>query len=120
MTTMWLPRVAGAATAAYGLAVTARPAFLLGPCGWSSDDPAARALARMVGLRDAASGLALVAAPGPGAMRLAIAVRACSDLADTVVVGTTLRGQTQRAKAIAVTAGWGLLCAATAAATVRR
>ncbi|MEV6430732.1 hypothetical protein [Nocardia sp. NPDC051463] len=120
MTSMWLPRAMGVATAAYGLAVTARPAILLEPCGWSPDDRAVRAVARMAGLRDAASGLALAAAPGPGAMRLAITVRVCSDLADAVVLGTAVRGQRQRAKAIAVTAGWGLLCAATAAATVRR
>ncbi|WP_216909650.1 hypothetical protein [Nocardia noduli] len=115
----WLPRAAGIATAAYGIAVAARPAILLGPCGWSDEPPAVRALTRMVGLRDTASGLAMIAAPDARSMRLAIAVRVCSDLGDTAVLGLALRGRPQRAKAVAVTAGWGLLCAATAIATTR-
>ncbi|MET7769634.1 hypothetical protein [Nocardia sp. NPDC005366] len=111
------PRVAGIATAAYGVAVAVRPAILLGPCGWTDESPSVRALTRMVGLRDAASGLAMIAAPDARSMRVAITVRVCSDLSDTAVLGLALRGRPQRAKAIAVTAGWALLCAATSVAT---
>ncbi|MFD6161208.1 hypothetical protein ACFWF7_22830 [Nocardia sp. NPDC060256] len=118
MTFAWLPRIAGALTAGYGVAVAARPAVMLGPCGWSADDPALRAVARMTALRDVASGLALVAAPTPNALRLAIAARVLADLSDATILGIALRGRPQRGKAVAVAAGWGLLCGATAA-TVR-
>ncbi|MBH0775646.1 hypothetical protein [Nocardia bovistercoris] len=116
----WIPRTAGVATAAYGLAVAARPSILLGPCGWSDESPQVRAVTRMVGLRDVASGLAMVAAPGPRAMRLAVAVRVGADLADTAVLGVALRGRPQHTKALAVTTGWALLCAATALVTLRQ
>ncbi|MEU7628577.1 hypothetical protein AB0C34_01140 [Nocardia sp. NPDC049220] len=117
MTTMSAPRIAGVATAGYGLAVALRPGVLLGPCGWSDDNTAGRAVARMAGMRDLASGLAMAVAARPNTMRLAIAIRVGSDLSDAVVLGRALRGRPQRAKAIAATVGWGLLCAATIAAT---
>lgn len=119
MTIPWLPRIAGALTAGYGVAVAARPSVMLGPCGWSDDDPALRAVARMTALRDVASGLAMLAAPTPQALRLAIAARVLADLSDATILGIALRGRPQRGKAIAVAAGWGLLCGATAASTVR-
>ncbi|WP_054814943.1 hypothetical protein [Nocardia arizonensis] len=116
----WLPRTAGVVTAAYGIAVAARPAVMLAPCGWSDDSASARAMARMVGLRDVASGLALVAAREPGQLRIAAAVRVGSDLADTAVLGLALRGSPQQAKALAVTAGWAAFCAATSMVALRR
>ncbi|MFR9751286.1 hypothetical protein ACL02S_09640 [Nocardia sp. 004] len=119
MRQMTTPRIAGIATAAYGLAVALRPVVLLGPCGWPDNDTGRAAMARMAGTRDIASGLAMALAPTPEAMRLAIAARVASDLSDTIVLGRALRGQPQRSKAIAVTVGWGLVCAATAAATRR-
>ncbi|WP_378733458.1 hypothetical protein [Nocardia brasiliensis] len=115
----WLPRLAGALTAGYGAAVAVRPAVMLGPCGWSDDDPALRAVARMTALRDVASGLAMLVAPTPKALRLAIAARVLADASDATVLGIALRDRPQRGKAIAVAAGWGLVCAATAATTVR-
>ncbi|WP_433192979.1 hypothetical protein ACQP1G_30190 [Nocardia sp. CA-107356] len=64
-------------------------------------------------MRDVASGSALACAPTREAMLLAIAVRVGSDLSDTFVLERASRGRQRRGKAIAVTACWGLLCAAT-------
>ncbi|WP_067814606.1 hypothetical protein [Nocardia inohanensis] len=108
-------RVLGAATAAYGAAVAVRPEILLRPSGLGAgDEPALRTLTRLVALRDLASGLAMAVASGPQARRGVVAVRLASDLADTLVFGRALAGRPERTKTLAVTGGWGLLCAAAA------
>lgn len=103
-------RALGALTLAYGLAVFVRPKVMLGPAGLTEDGTAS-ALARMVGLRDAASGLAMTTAQSPVALRTAIGIRVASDVADTLVLGSILRGRPQQSKTIAITSGWALLCA---------
>ncbi|MDG3010834.1 hypothetical protein G4X40_11810 [Rhodococcus sp. D2-41] len=114
MRTTSLPaRILGALTATYGVAVAAEPALLLRPTRLG-EDRAHLILARLVGLRDTVSGLTMVVAPSPSALRVAVAVRVTSDLCDTVVLGVALRGRPQRSKTVAVTAGWALLCAASA------
>lgn len=114
MRTTSLPaRILGALTATYGVAVAAQPNLFLRPTGLA-EDRAHTTAARLIGLRDTASGLAMAAAPSPSALRVALAVRVASDLGDTVVLGMALRGRPQWPKTVAVTAGWALLCAASA------
>ncbi|MGW5752532.1 hypothetical protein [Nocardia rhamnosiphila] len=113
MVAMGFARFMGAATACCGLAVAIRPAVLLRPCGWDDDDdPARRALARTTACRDIASGLGMALAPTPVALRVATGCRVLSDLSDAGVLAAALRDRPQRTKAVAVAAGWGLLCAA--------
>ncbi|WP_194852792.1 hypothetical protein [Nocardia sp. SYP-A9097] len=107
------PRIAGLVTAAYGAAVAARPAVLLGPCGWSAEDGRRRMLARTLGWRDLLSGAALISAPRPGPLRAAILVRVGADLCDTLLFAVALRGTPQRNRAVVVAASWAVLCAAT-------
>lgn len=105
-------RLIGAATAAYGAAVVLRPAILLRPSGLGTGaEPELRAAARMIALRDLASGLALATLSDPRARRAAAIVRVASDAADTVVFAQALNGRAERAKTLAVTAGWGVLSA---------
>ncbi|MET8795894.1 hypothetical protein ABZV91_05450 [Nocardia sp. NPDC004568] len=112
-------RFMGAATACYGLAVAVRPAVLLGPCGWDDEDPARRALARTTACRDIASGLGMALAPTPAALRVATGCRVLADLSDAGVLAAALRDRPQRTKAVAVAAGWGLLCGAAGLAATR-
>ncbi|MDO3646194.1 hypothetical protein [Nocardia mangyaensis] len=114
-------RILGIATAAYGAAVTVRPAILLRPSGLGTGaEPELRTLARSVALRDVLSGIALAAAAGPRARAVAALVRVGSDVADTVVFGHALKGRPERGKTLAVTSGWGLLCLAAAVYEHRR
>lgn len=120
MATTWLPRLLGAATAAYGAAIIVKPSLLLKPTGLSQEDQPSSALAtlvRTVGARDVASGLAMVAAPDARSLRVAIAVRCASDLGDASLLGYALRGKQEQAKTVAVAGLWGLLCAASALTT---
>jgi hypothetical protein len=119
----WFPRVLGVATAAYGAAITARPALLLGPSGMLRGDrpePEQETFVRTLGVRDLASGLAMAFAPGRSAMRTAIAVRVVSDLGDLVVLGRALRGKPERTKVMAVAGGWAAVCALSALTTNHR
>ena len=63
----WIPRLLGAATAAYGAAVAAKPDVLLSPTklsgGGRTPSAGTTLLARAVGGRDLASGLAMALAP---------------------------------------------------------
>lgn len=119
----WLPRALGLATAAYGAAITARPALLLKPSGMlrgGRPEPEQAAFVRTLGVRDLASGLAMAFAPGRKALRTAIAVRVASDAGDLVVLGLALRGRPERPKVMAVAGGWGVLCALSTLATRKR
>lgn len=113
-----LTKILGALTASYAAAVLVKPKVLAGPCELTAPgggvSRSTAALCRAVGVRDLASGLAMVLAPTPGAARLAIAVRVASDLGDTVVFGTSLPSRGARVKAAAVGIVWGGLCAASA------
>ncbi|MBL1067882.1 hypothetical protein [Streptomyces sp. 7-21] len=105
-----LLRAVGAATAVYGAVVAARPGLLTGPSGLRGED--ARTAVRPVGLRDAASGLALLLAPRGPALRTAAAVRIAADLGDAVLLGRTLPGSWRRRGAAAVGVAWGALSVA--------
>ncbi|MGV9662078.1 hypothetical protein ACWDUL_19475 [Nocardia niigatensis] len=106
-------RLIGLATAAYGVAVSIRPEILLRPTGLGTGgEPELRAAARLVALRDLVSGLALAFADDPRARRTAVIIRVACDVADTSVFALALEGRAERVKTLAVTSGWGLLCAA--------
>jgi hypothetical protein len=110
----WIPRVLGLATAGYSVAIIADPSLFAKPTGLQSDGaplPTATAVGvRAIGGRDLASGLAMALAPAGKALRTAIAVRVGADVADLVVLGTTLPDRTARGKAAGVAAAWGTLC----------
>lgn len=117
-----LPRLLGAATAAYGVAIYARPALLLKPSGMlrgERPEPEQETFVRTLAVRDVASGVAMAAAPSGTAMRVAIGVRVASDLGDLAVLGRALAGRPEQKLIMAVAGGWGLLCALSAL-TVRR
>ena len=111
----WIPRLLGAATAAYGAAITARPELFLKPTKLTTDDgrPASgrSTLAMAIGGRDLASGLAMLLAPAGLPLRTAIAVRVGADVVDLAVLGSRLPDKDAREKATMVAAGWGAVCA---------
>ncbi|MGQ0840602.1 hypothetical protein [Actinokineospora sp.] len=117
----WIPRALGAATAVYGAAVTIRPELMAKPTGLvDSDGAPARGVAvltRSIGVRDIATGLAMVFAPPGAPLRAAIAVRVVSDLGDAVGFGTGLADADARRKSAVVAGGWSVLCALSALAS---
>ncbi|GAA2147156.1 hypothetical protein GCM10009760_37640 [Kitasatospora kazusensis] len=110
-----LLRLVGAATAGYGLAVTARPALLARPSGLvdaaGKVAPDTETSLRPLAWRDAASGLAMVLAPDGAALRLAALLRIAADFGDAALLGSTLPRE-RRALAVAVSVGWGALSVA--------
>jgi hypothetical protein len=108
-----LPRVLGAATAAYSLTALARPAVFARPCGLVDADgsvpPGVATAIRAVSARDVAASVAMVVAPVGPALDTAIALRAAADLSDAVVFGLLARDPAVRTKVLAVTVTWGAL-----------
>lgn len=111
MTRLSPTRALGAATAAYSVALLARPEVLLDPCGLEPTD-ATKALARCIGARDVAIGTAMVAAPDGAARRVAVAARVLSDWGDAAVLGPALRSRGTARKVVGFALVWGALCAA--------
>ena len=113
---IWPARVMGALTAGYGLAVAVSPTILAKPCELVGPDgspaPPTRTLCRAIGLRDAASGAAMLTAPAGPALTWATAVRVAADAADAAGLGLTLPSARARRNATLVAGGWGLLTAA--------
>lgn len=111
----WLPRVLGAATAAYSVAIIAKPELFARPTKLAKDGEAlSRGTAigiRALGGRDLASGLAMAFAPEGQPLKAATAVRVGSDVVDLVLLGTSLPDREARTKAVAVAGAWGALCA---------
>ncbi|ALE75686.1 MULTISPECIES: hypothetical protein [unclassified Pseudonocardia] len=111
----WIPRLLGAATAAYSVAITAKPELFLRPTKLLGDgeqpDAGQRALTMAIGGRDLASGLAMLFAPAGTPLKTAVAVRVGADVADLAVLGSQLPDRDAREKATMVAAGWGALCA---------
>ncbi|RZT88978.1 hypothetical protein EV383_5932 [Pseudonocardia sediminis] len=111
----WFPRLLGAATAAYSVAIIAKPELFARPTGLIGDhetaDDSQKVLTRAIGGRDLASGIAMAFAPAGWPLKTAIGVRVGADIADLVVLGTGLPDQNSREKATMVAAGWGALCA---------
>ena len=120
----WFPRLLGAATAAYSVAIIAKPELFCRPTGLVDDtgspSETGRTLTRAIGGRDLASGLAMALAPAGRPLKAAIWVRVGSDVGDLVVLGSGLPTQETREKATMVAAGWGALCALSLLAADRR
>ncbi|MGW6463587.1 hypothetical protein [Streptomyces rubiginosohelvolus] len=114
-----MPRVLGAATAAYSVAIMVRPVLLAKPCGLTHADdtvPAATALLiRAIGARDAAIGTAMILAPDSSSLKTATACRVAADLSDAALFGTALTGWSRRLKVAGFAVAWAALCAAAAA-----
>lgn len=114
-----MPRVLGAATAAYSVAIMVRPVLLAKPCGLTDADgtvPVGTALLiRAMGARDAAIGTAMLLAPDARSLRTATACRVTADLSDAALFGTALTGWSRRLKVAGAAVAWGALCAAAAA-----
>jgi hypothetical protein len=115
MNTALMPRVLGWLTLGYGAYTLLRPDSLAHAAGLEPrDGPTTRsgtALARVIGMRDIISGAAMVAARPGLPLRAAVVARAACDTSDLVGLGLTVPPGS-RSKVIAVTAGWGLLNAA--------
>lgn len=113
---IWPVRVMGGLTAAYGVAVAVSPAILAKPCDLVEPDgtltPSTRILCRAIGLRDAASGAAMLTAPAGSALTWATAVRVAADAADAVGLGLSLPTARARRNAALVAGGWGALTVA--------
>lgn len=111
----WIPRLLGAVTAGYSVAIAVEPELFLRPTKLIAEGaqptPGQRALTRAIGGRDLVSGLAMLLAPAGTPLKTAIAVRVGADLADLAVLGSQLPDQDAREKATMVAAGWGALCA---------
>ncbi|WP_167150948.1 hypothetical protein [Streptomyces sp. MBT27] len=109
-------RLLGAATALYGVAIMARPEWLAKPCALPLE-PGGRVprdtslLVRAFGSRDLVIGLAMVAATGDDARRLATGCRVAADTSDAVIFGTQLPHRQARLKAAGAAISWAALCA---------
>lgn len=106
-------RLVGAATAVYGVAVTARPSLLARPSGLVDEQgrlsEETAASLRPQAWRDAASGLAMVLAPSGTPLATATMVRMASDFGDAVLLGRTLPRPGRRPAVVAAAIGWGAL-----------
>jgi hypothetical protein len=106
------PRVMGALTLAYSVAVVAKPKVLAGPCGLTDSlGEVPRDVAstiRAVSTRDAVISAAMLVAPAGPALRTITTVRGLCDLSDGVTLGLPAEPQTRK-KVIAVGGAWGAL-----------
>jgi hypothetical protein len=115
MNRTWFPRLLGVATAAYSVAIIAKPDLFLKPTGLlgesATPNDEQKVLTRAIGGRDLATGVAMAVAPAGNPLRTAIAVRVGADVVDLVALGSGLPDQESREKATLVAAAWGALCA---------
>lgn len=112
-----LPRVLGAATAAYGANELLRPQHLAKAANLGNPhqaSPAVRVLGAVLGLRDIASGIAMMAAPAGRPLQAAIAARVAFDVGDCVAFTIGSPGRDTKAKVAGITLGWASLCAVSA------
>ena len=114
-----LTSLVGGATAAYSAALVVAPRLLLKPCGLEQS-PDAATLTRAIGARDAALGLAMVAAPAGAARWVATGCRIAADWSDAAVFGAGLAGRGTRAKVVGFAAAWGALSLAAGLLDARR
>ncbi|MFI8192168.1 hypothetical protein ACIF8T_25865 [Streptomyces sp. NPDC085946] len=106
-------RALGAATCAYGVAAVYRPGLLARPLGLVDPhgrvDPRSALVVRPMAWRDAATGLAMLAAPEGKALATVTAVRIASDVGDAVLFSAALPGRFRRAVAAVSALGWAAL-----------
>ncbi|WP_066376545.1 hypothetical protein [Herbidospora mongoliensis] len=115
-----LPRILGAITVLYSVAIIVRPRLLAGPCGLVDKAgeplPGTSTLIAAMGARDLAIGAAMMAAPQGAPLHVAIAARVASDLGDAVSFGTTLPTPAARWRVGGVALAWAAVCALSALA----
>ena len=88
----WLPLALAGGRFALGAAIWAAPDRALGALGFDPSRPAIRALGRLAGTRDLATGaLALEAHGRPSAVRRALLLNAAIDAGDALAFGLALR-----------------------------
>lgn len=108
------PRLMGAATVALGVVVMIRPGLLAGPSGHTDEAGRVprdtRVLMNAMGLRDIATGAAMLLAPEGAPLRTAVATRAACDLGDAVAFGLGLRTRAQRLRIAAGACAWSAAC----------
>jgi hypothetical protein len=104
----------------YGAVIVAKPELLLKLSGMPEDDPNLHTVVRTLGVRDIASGVALVVAPSRKAMRLAIGVRVASDAGDLLVLSRAFAGRPEQKAVLAAAGVWGAVCGLSALTTRRR
>ena len=116
-----LSRALSGATAAYALFAVVKPQHL--GAFMDSDDfeqPSYDRLARGYGVRDLAIGSLGLAGRSPRAVRVAMALRVASDLADAVVLASRAPRAAVRARVLAATLGWAALNTAALVRDARR
>lgn len=74
----------------------------------------ATSLARTMLVRDLACGLAMMFAPAGWPLLTAIGIRVAADFGDALIMGTGLPTDADRAAALMVAGGFGVLCALSA------
>ncbi|MFF8844201.1 hypothetical protein ACF08N_16015 [Streptomyces sp. NPDC015127] len=118
-----LNRALGAATAAFGVAITTRPQWLARPCGLTDEagrvPPPTALLIRSIGARDVAICTAMLLAGDPRALRLTTACRVAADASDALIFGTLLDDRGRRLMAACSAGAWAALGAATLRGTAR-
>lgn len=111
----WFPRLLGIGTAAFGATIVVRPETLAVPCGLTNaagkTSPGTAVLCRAIGARDVVSGLALVFAPSPNPLRLAVVSRVATDIGDALLLGGLKPEPLTRSTLATLAAGRGLLSA---------
>lgn len=120
---IWPARIVGALTASYGLAVAIAPRVLAGPCDLTESDgsisASTKSLCRAIGVRDIASGAAMMTAAQGAPLKAATAIRVSADIGDAVGLGLSLPSAEARKKAAVVAGSWAVVTAV-AGALARR
>jgi hypothetical protein len=104
------PRVMGALTLAYSVAVVVKPKVLAGPCGLVDEfgdvPPHVATSVRAISTRDAIISAAMLVVPGGPALRAVTTVRGLCDISDGVILGLPADPKTRK-NIIAVGGAWG-------------
>jgi hypothetical protein len=108
----------GLLTAAYGGALILKPEVLIRPVGIEDYDTGAR-VARVLGVRDVLSGLAMIVAPPGPALAIAVAARVASDLSDAASFQGLAPDAPARRKVAIAAIGWATACAITGVLALR-
>lgn len=111
-------QIMGLLTAAYGIALIVQPEVLIRPVGIADEEDGAR-IARVLGVRDVVSGLALVVAPPGPALAVAVAARVASDLSDAGSFQGLAPDASSRRKVAIAAVGWATACAVTGVLAIR-
>lgn len=114
-------RVIGALTAGYGVFALKSPGSLArqADLGDRHEPPTAvRILAATFGVRDLASGAALLVAPAGPLLRAAVAARVLFDLGDAATLARTSPATPGRRRLARIALGWGCLSGACGVAAI--